>query len=46
MHHGWVVRPGLLGRVDGRMRLPLCPPDAAGLDALRASLRRHGLLDG
>ncbi|QDV37294.1 4-hydroxy-tetrahydrodipicolinate synthase [Tautonia plasticadhaerens] len=35
---------GLLGRIDGRMRLPLCPPDEAGLMTLRSSLRRHGLL--
>jgi 4-hydroxy-tetrahydrodipicolinate synthase len=34
---------GLLGRIDGRMRLPLTPPDEDGLDALRDSLRRHGL---
>lgn len=35
----------MLGRIDGRMRLPLCAPDEPGLDALRSALRRHGLLD-
>jgi 4-hydroxy-tetrahydrodipicolinate synthase len=35
---------GLLGRIDGRMRLPLTPPDEAGLETLRDSLRRHRLL--
>ncbi|WP_152052245.1 4-hydroxy-tetrahydrodipicolinate synthase [Tautonia marina] len=36
---------GLLGRIDGSMRLPLCPPDSSGIDALRTSLRNAGLLD-
>jgi 4-hydroxy-tetrahydrodipicolinate synthase len=34
----------LLGRGNGEMRLPLCPPDEAGLDALRRGLARYGLL--
>ena len=37
---------GMLGRCDPAMRLPLCPPDEAGLAAIRATLRRHGLLPG
>lgn len=35
---------GMMGRIDGAMRLPLCPPDNEGMIALRATLRRHGLL--
>ncbi|RUL89803.1 4-hydroxy-tetrahydrodipicolinate synthase [Tautonia sociabilis] len=35
---------GLLGRIDGRMRLPLCPPGIGEVDRLRATLRRQGLL--
>ena len=34
----------LLGRGNGELRLPLCPPDEAGMAALRAALRRAGLL--
>ena len=34
---------GMLGRCDPSMRLPLCRPDEAGLAAIRATLRRHGL---
>ena len=34
----------LLGRGNGELRLPLCPPDAAGLQTLRTSLTRYGLL--
>lgn len=33
----------LLGRGSGEMRLPLCPPDEAGIAALRAALARAGL---
>ena len=33
----------LLGRGTGELRLPLCPPDAHGREALRRSLDRHGL---
>ncbi|WP_169979587.1 4-hydroxy-tetrahydrodipicolinate synthase [Tautonia rosea] len=36
---------GLLGRIDGSMRLPLCPPDPSGIEALRAALHNSGLLD-
>ncbi|MDB5349896.1 MAG: dihydrodipicolinate synthase [Planctomycetota bacterium] len=35
----------MLGRGNGEMRLPLCPPDDRGLDALKRSLARYGLLD-
>ena len=34
----------MLGRGNGELRLPLCPPDERGLHALRASLTRYGLL--
>jgi 4-hydroxy-tetrahydrodipicolinate synthase len=34
----------LLGRGNGEMRLPLCPPDPKGREALRRSLIRYGLL--
>ena len=34
----------LLGRGNGELRLPLCPPDEAGLAALRRTLVRYGLL--
>lgn len=34
----------LLGRGNGEMRLPMCPPDAKSRDALRRSLVRYGLL--
>jgi len=34
----------LLGRGNGEFRLPLCPPDANGREALRRSLERYGLL--
>ena len=34
----------MLGRGNGELRLPLCPPDDRGLDALRGSLTRYGLL--
>ncbi|MBV8676660.1 MAG: dihydrodipicolinate synthase family protein [Planctomycetaceae bacterium] len=33
----------LLGRGTGELRLPLCPPEAHGREALRRSLDRHGL---
>jgi 4-hydroxy-tetrahydrodipicolinate synthase len=33
----------LLGRGNGEMRLPLCPPDAQGREALRRGLIRYGL---
>src|SRR5262249_40459528 len=36
----------LLGRGNGELRLPLCPPDHRGREALRRSLARYGLLDG
>ncbi len=35
----------LLGRGNGELRLPLCPPDERGIEALRRGLVRHGLLD-
>jgi 4-hydroxy-tetrahydrodipicolinate synthase len=34
----------LLGRGNGEMRLPLCPPDPKGRETLRRSLVRYGLL--
>lgn len=34
----------LLGRGNGEMRLPLCPPDAKAREALKRSLARFGLL--
>ena len=34
----------MLGRGNGEMRLPLCPPDERGLQGLRRSLERYGLL--
>jgi 4-hydroxy-tetrahydrodipicolinate synthase len=34
----------LLGRGNGEMRLPLCPPDAKGRDVLKRSLIRYGLV--
>jgi 4-hydroxy-tetrahydrodipicolinate synthase len=34
----------LLGRGNGEMRLPLCPPDPKGRETLRRSLIRYGLL--
>jgi 4-hydroxy-tetrahydrodipicolinate synthase len=34
-----------LGRGTGEMRLPLCPPDAAGEARLRQTLKAYGLLD-
>jgi len=36
----------MLGRGNGEMRLPLCPPDQKGLDALKRGLVRYGLLPG
>ncbi|WP_435016195.1 4-hydroxy-tetrahydrodipicolinate synthase [Tundrisphaera sp. TA3] len=36
----------LLGRGNGELRLPLCPPDESGIAALRRSLARYGLLEG
>jgi len=33
----------LLGRGNGEMRLPLCPPDSRVLEALKSSLIRYGL---
>ena len=35
----------LLGRGNGELRLPLCPPGEEGRDALRRSLVRYGLLE-
>ncbi len=35
----------LLGRGNGEMRLPLCPPEERGLLALRRTLAGYGLLD-
>ena len=35
----------LVGRGNGEMRLPLCPPDERGMEALRRGLVRYGLLD-
>ena len=34
----------MLGRGNGELRLPLCPPDEKGLKTLRSSLIRYGLL--
>ena len=34
----------LLGRGNGEMRLPLCPPDGKACEALKRSLSRYGLL--
>ena len=34
----------MLGRGNGEFRLPLCPPDERGREALRRSLARYGLL--
>jgi 4-hydroxy-tetrahydrodipicolinate synthase len=34
----------LLGRGTGELRLPLCPPDAAGEARIRQTLRAYGLL--
>ncbi len=34
----------LLGRGNGELRLPLCPPDENGREGLRRSLIRYGLL--
>jgi 4-hydroxy-tetrahydrodipicolinate synthase len=36
----------LLGRGNGELRLPLCPPDERGRETLRRSLTRYGLLTG
>lgn len=36
----------LLGRGNGELRLPLCPPDERGVAALKRSLICYGLLDG
>ena len=36
----------MLGRGNGELRLPLCPPGEGGRDALRSSLLRYGLLEG
>ena len=35
----------LLGRGNGELRLPLVPPDEAGIAALRRTLGRYGLLE-
>ncbi len=34
----------ILGRGNGELRLPLCPPDDRGMQALRSGLTRYGLL--
>jgi len=34
----------LLGRGNGELRLPLCPPDERGIATLKGSLSRYGLL--
>jgi 4-hydroxy-tetrahydrodipicolinate synthase len=34
----------MLGRGNGELRLPLCPPDERGREALRRSLVRYGLI--
>jgi 4-hydroxy-tetrahydrodipicolinate synthase len=36
----------LLGRGNGEMRLPLCPPDAKAREALKRTLARYGLIGG
>jgi 4-hydroxy-tetrahydrodipicolinate synthase len=36
----------LLGRGTGELRLPLCPPDERGRQAIRRTLVRYGLLSG
>ncbi len=33
----------LLGRGNGELRLPMCPPDERGVEVLRQSLSRYGL---
>jgi 4-hydroxy-tetrahydrodipicolinate synthase len=38
------VAMSLLQRDTGEMRLPLCPPGESGIDTLRQSLARYGLL--
>ncbi len=35
----------LLGRGNGELRLPLCMPDERGIEALRGSLARYGLIN-
>jgi 4-hydroxy-tetrahydrodipicolinate synthase len=35
----------LLGRGNGELRLPLCPPDERGREALRRTLVRYGLTE-
>jgi 4-hydroxy-tetrahydrodipicolinate synthase len=36
----------LMGRGNGELRLPLCPPDERGRETLRRSLVRYGILTG
>jgi 4-hydroxy-tetrahydrodipicolinate synthase len=36
----------ILGRDTGELRLPLCPPDAAGEARVRQTLAAYGLADG
>lgn len=38
------IAMALLGRGNGELRLPLCPPDERGRETLRRSLVRYGLL--
>jgi 4-hydroxy-tetrahydrodipicolinate synthase len=40
------VALSLMGRGNGELRLPLCPPDERGREALRRSLVRYGILTG
>jgi 4-hydroxy-tetrahydrodipicolinate synthase len=40
----WALK--LLGRGNGEFRLPMCPPDERGREALRQTLARYGLLGG
>jgi len=34
----------LMGRMDGEMRLPLCPMLPANLERLKAALKNYGLI--
>jgi 4-hydroxy-tetrahydrodipicolinate synthase len=36
----------LMGKIDGEMRLPLCPMAPANLEKLRSALRDYGLIKG
>jgi 4-hydroxy-tetrahydrodipicolinate synthase len=36
----------LMGKIEGEMRLPLCPMAPANLDKLKAALKAYGLIKG